>query len=87
MKLVLSEPCNYSTHKVLTVSFSDDEFVIGPCRSQRPMTMTENEKGQEGPGTIIISSREEEPEPKTYLGNARVSTLFQEGQVTDAGCH
>jgi hypothetical protein len=51
------------------------------------MTMTENEKGQEGPGTISISSREEEPEPRTYLGNARVSTLFQEGQVTDAGCH
>ncbi|MFN9905833.1 MAG: hypothetical protein ACK56F_06855, partial [bacterium] len=49
---------------------------------QRPMTMTENDKGQEGPGTIIIIIREEEPGPGTCPGNARVSTLFQEGQVT-----
>ncbi len=34
---------------------------------QRPVTMTENEKRQEGPGTINISSREEDPEPWTYL--------------------
>ncbi len=42
---------------------------------------------KEGPGTINISSREEDPEPWAYLYNAKVSTLFQEGQVTDAGCH
>ena len=29
---------------------------------QRPMTMTENEKRRKGPGTISISSREEDPE-------------------------
>jgi hypothetical protein len=53
---------------------------------QRPMTMTENEKRQEGPGTISISSKEEDPEPWTYSEKCKVSTLFQEGQVTDAGC-
>ncbi len=55
------------------------------------MTMTENEKGQEGPGTIIISNREEEPEPNHPDHGVRPweypITCPPPGQVTDAGCH
>ncbi len=50
--------------------------MIGPCRSQRPITTTGDEIGQGGPGTIIIIIREEEPGPRTCSVNAKVLNPF-----------
>ncbi len=59
----------------LAVSLSDGDLLIGPCRLQRPRTMTRDETGQGGPGTKGII-REEEPGPGTCSVNAKVLNPF-----------
>jgi hypothetical protein len=63
-----------------TVSLSDGDLLIGPCRSQRPGQRQEARTGQGGPGTRGIIK--EEPGPKECPVNTRVpNPFFQEGQV------
>ena len=61
---ITSNNCSKSVFQIDDiVSFSDDEFVIGPCRSTATHDNDKkNEKRRKGPGTISISSREEDPE-------------------------
>jgi hypothetical protein len=61
-------------HQLPTVSLSDGDLLIGPCRSQRLGQRQEARTGQGGPGTRGIIK--EEPGPKECAVNTRVPNPF-----------